>query len=138
MLRQNCKKHRRLVTLMTVCVCFSVGFTVMGFKPRSKIKDDHYVSPASFIYPSEKVGGALLPWLHSPSPPPPPPRCQDVTGSTQLFSALLERCLAREVVAICSYIRTDGAAPIFIALIPQVCVCVCVCVYILCMQPFSQ
>ena len=68
-LRQNCKKHPRLVTLMTVCVCFSVGFTVMGFKPRSKIKDDHYVSPASFIYPSEKVGGALLPWLHSAPPP---------------------------------------------------------------------
>ena len=45
---------------------------------------------------------------------------QSVTGSTTLFSALLKRCLARDVVPICRYIPRSGSPPRFVALLPQV------------------
>ena len=45
---------------------------------------------------------------------------QDVRGSSKLFSALLTRCLAREVMAICLFAPTISAAPRYVALVPQV------------------
>ena len=45
---------------------------------------------------------------------------QTVVGSSRLFSALLVRCLARELVAICQFTPTANAAPRIVALMPQV------------------
>ena len=96
----------------------------MGFKPKAKIKWHHYVKPANFIYPDESVsnhGDISIQINHT---------CillcdlQIVTGSTKLFSALLQRCLAREVVAICRYIPRSNAPPVFVALLPQVSIAV--------------
>ena len=70
----------------------------MGFKPRSAIKRHYYMQPAQFLFPDENV----------------------VRGSTSLFAALLKRCLAREVVAICRYIPRKNTPPVFVALMPQV------------------
>ncbi|XP_071809143.1 X-ray repair cross-complementing protein 5-like [Asterias amurensis] len=73
------------------------GLLLMGFKPRSAIKRHYYMQPAQFLFPDENV----------------------VRGSTSLFAALLKRCLAREVVAICRYIPRKNTPPVFVALIPQ-------------------
>ena len=45
---------------------------------------------------------------------------QSVSGSTTLFSALLSRSLARDVVPICRYIPRVNTPPRFVALLPQV------------------
>lgn len=73
------------------------GLLLMGFKPRSSLKNYFHIRPAQFLYPSEK----------------------SVIGSTTLFSALLKRCLARDVVPICRYIPRSGSPPRFVALLPQ-------------------
>ena len=46
---------------------------------------------------------------------------QVIQGSSKLFTALLRRCLRREVIAICRYIPRMNASPIFVAMVPQVC-----------------
>ena len=42
-----------------------------------------------------------------------------VKGSSKLFKALLDQCLARDVVAVCRYIPRQNAQPFFVALVPQ-------------------
>ena len=42
-----------------------------------------------------------------------------VKGSAKLFKALLDRCLSRDVVAVCRYIPRQNAQPFFVALLPQ-------------------
>ena len=44
---------------------------------------------------------------------------QVVKGSSKLFQALLDRCLARDVVAVCRYIPRKNAQPFFVGLVPQ-------------------
>ncbi|XP_041366817.1 X-ray repair cross-complementing protein 6-like [Gigantopelta aegis] len=73
------------------------GLTLMGFKPRSKIKKHYHVRPASFIYPDENT----------------------IAGSTTLFTALLKKCLDRDVVPICKFTPNKNSPPKFVALIPQ-------------------
>ncbi|XP_074637698.1 X-ray repair cross-complementing protein 6-like [Acropora palmata] len=73
------------------------GLLLMGFKPRSSVKTYHHIRPAQFLYPSEK----------------------SVSGSTTLFSALLGRCIARDVVPICRFIPRRNCPPRFVALLPQ-------------------
>lgn len=73
------------------------GLLLMGFKPRSSVKTYHHIRPAQFLYPSEK----------------------SVSGSTTLFSALLGRCIARDVVPICRFIPRRNSPPRFVALLPQ-------------------
>lgn len=73
------------------------GLLLMGFKPRSSVKTYHHIRPAQFLYPSEK----------------------SVSGSTTLFSALLGRCIARDVVPICRFIPRRSSPPRFVALLPQ-------------------
>lgn len=73
------------------------GLLLMGFKPKSSLKSYYHIRPAQFLYPSEK----------------------SVSGSTTLFSALLTRCIARDVVPICRLIPRRNAAPRFVALLPQ-------------------
>ena len=45
---------------------------------------------------------------------------QTVTGSTTLFTALLKKCIDRDVVPICKYIPGKSSPPRFVALMPQV------------------
>nr|KAG5686071.1 hypothetical protein BaRGS_030686 [Batillaria attramentaria] len=73
------------------------GLELMGFKPRSSLKPYYHIKPAQFIYPDE--GG--------------------VSGSTTLFTALLRKCLDRDVVAICKYTPGKNNPPRFVALLPQ-------------------
>lgn len=73
------------------------GLYLMGFKPQSCIKMKYKVKPASFIYPDEKT----------------------ITGSTTLFTALMKKCLDRDVVPICKYIPSKNSPPRFVALLPQ-------------------
>ena len=42
-----------------------------------------------------------------------------IKGSSTLFKALLDRCLAQDVVAICRYIPRQNAQPFFVTLVPQ-------------------
>ncbi|XP_060576657.1 X-ray repair cross-complementing protein 6-like [Ruditapes philippinarum] len=73
------------------------GLYLMGFKPRSSLKIYFKVKPASFIYPDEKT----------------------IIGSTTLFTALLKKCVDRDVVPICKYIPGKNYPPRFVALLPQ-------------------
>ncbi|XP_038067298.1 X-ray repair cross-complementing protein 5-like [Patiria miniata] len=73
------------------------GLVLMGFKPRSSLKRYFHIRPSQFLFPDESV----------------------VKGSTSLFSALLQRCLARDVVAICRFIPRKNSTPFFVALCAQ-------------------
>lgn len=73
------------------------GFYLMGFKPRKCLKKYYHVKPAQFIYPDEKK----------------------VNGSTTIFSALLKKCLERDVTPICKYIPGRNQPPKFVTLLPQ-------------------
>jgi len=73
------------------------GLHLLGFKPISYMKTHYYTRGAHFIYPDETV----------------------VAGSTPLFTALLQRCLARKVTPICSVVHRNGAAPRLATLLPQ-------------------
>ncbi|CAK8674751.1 unnamed protein product [Clavelina lepadiformis] len=74
------------------------GLHVLGFKPRSAaVKAWYHVRNSQFIYPNE----------------------ERVKGSTTLFHALLVKCLAKDVVAICSYTARPNSPPRCVALLPQ-------------------
>lgn len=73
------------------------GLKLMGFKPRSRLKKYYHVKPAQFLYPDEST----------------------VIGSTTLFTALLKKCLERDVFPLCRYIPGKNMAPRFVALLPQ-------------------
>lgn len=73
------------------------GLYLMGFKPLESLKIHYKVKPASFIYPDER----------------------SVTGSTTLFTALLKKCVDRNVTPICKYIPRKNSPPRFVALLPQ-------------------
>jgi len=45
---------------------------------------------------------------------------QTIIGSTTLFTALLKKCVDREVVPICKYVPSKNFPPRFVALLPQV------------------
>ncbi|XP_053110209.1 X-ray repair cross-complementing protein 6 isoform X1 [Hemicordylus capensis] len=75
----------------------SPGLYLIGFKPLVMLKRHHHIRPAQFIYPDESL----------------------ISGSTTLFSALLTKCLEKEVMAICKYIPRRNTPPKFIALVPQ-------------------
>ncbi|RUS91305.1 hypothetical protein EGW08_000919 [Elysia chlorotica] len=70
---------------------------LMGFKPRSSLKKYHHVKPAQFLYPDENK----------------------ISGSTTLFTALLKKCLERDVTPICKYIPGRNFPPRFVTLLPQ-------------------
>uniref|UniRef100_A0A2Z5TRK7 ATP-dependent DNA helicase 2 subunit 1 n=1 Tax=Reticulitermes speratus TaxID=60591 RepID=A0A2Z5TRK7_9NEOP len=73
------------------------GLKLLGFKPDSKIKVHHHLRPSSFIYPEEGL----------------------IQGSRKLFTALLDRCVERKVVPICSFTPRTNAVPSLVALLPQ-------------------
>ncbi|XP_042228244.1 X-ray repair cross-complementing protein 6-like [Homarus americanus] len=76
---------------------YDAGIHLLGFKPISSVKLYYHVRSADLIYPDEK----------------------SVKGSTKMFAALLERCIARKVVAIVRFIPRKGATVSLAALVPQ-------------------
>ncbi|EHH20277.1 hypothetical protein EGK_03094 [Macaca mulatta] len=73
------------------------GLMLMGFKPLVLLKKHHYLRPSLFVYPEESL----------------------VIGSSTLFSALLIKCLEKEVAALCRYTPRRNIPPYFVALVPQ-------------------
>ncbi|GCC21787.1 hypothetical protein chiPu_0020262 [Chiloscyllium punctatum] len=73
------------------------GLVLIGFKPLSLLKKHHYIRTSQFIYPEETM----------------------ITGSSTLFSALLTKCLEKEVFAVARYIPRRNTPPRFVALVPQ-------------------
>ncbi|KAK2121062.1 X-ray repair cross-complementing protein 6 [Saguinus oedipus] len=73
------------------------GLMLMGFKPVVMLKKHHYLRPSLFVYPEESL----------------------VIGSSTLFSALLIKCLEKEVAALCRYTPRRNIPPYFVALVPQ-------------------
>jgi len=76
---------------------FFTGLTLLGFKPIKSLKLHLYLSPASFIYPDENL----------------------IKGSKNFMAALLNRCNARNVAAVCSLKSTAATKPRMVALLPQ-------------------
>ncbi|XP_010632759.1 X-ray repair cross-complementing protein 6 isoform X2 [Fukomys damarensis] len=73
------------------------GLILIGFKPLALLKKHHYLRPSLFVYPEESL----------------------VNGSSTLFSALLIKCLEKEVIALCRYTARKSTPPYFVALVPQ-------------------
>lgn len=73
------------------------GLILMGFKPMVMLKNHHYLRPSLFLYPEESL----------------------VNGSSTLFSALLTKCVEKEVIAVCRYTARKNVSPYFVALVPQ-------------------
>uniref|UniRef100_A0A8D0VDH4 Ku domain-containing protein n=1 Tax=Sus scrofa TaxID=9823 RepID=A0A8D0VDH4_PIG len=73
------------------------GLILIGFKPLGMLKRHHYVRPSLFVYPEESL----------------------VNGSSTLFTALLTKCLEKEVMAVCRYTPRKNLPPYFVALMPQ-------------------
>jgi ATP-dependent DNA helicase 2 subunit 1 len=70
---------------------------LVGFKKKDQIKLHHHVAPASFIYPDEK----------------------NAKGSSKLFKALLDRCIARAVVPLVWFLPRRNVNLRLCAMIPQ-------------------
>lgn len=73
------------------------GLLLIGFKPLVLLKKHHFLRPSLFVYPEESM----------------------VNGSSTLFSALLTKCLEKEVLAVCRYTPRKNVPPYFVALVPQ-------------------
>uniref|UniRef100_A0A8C5P196 X-ray repair complementing defective repair in Chinese hamster cells 6 n=1 Tax=Jaculus jaculus TaxID=51337 RepID=A0A8C5P196_JACJA len=73
------------------------GLILLGFKPTVMLKKHHYLRPSLFVYPEESL----------------------LTGSSALFSALLTKCLEKQVMAVCRYTPRKNTSPYFVALVPQ-------------------
>ncbi|XP_043958659.1 X-ray repair cross-complementing protein 6 [Gambusia affinis] len=73
------------------------GLFLIGFKPMEKLKLHHHIRPSVFIYPEEN----------------------EVKGSACLFSALLKKCVERNVFALCRSVFRRNYPPRFVALMPQ-------------------
>jgi len=76
---------------------FFTGLTLLGFKSIQCLKLQLFLSPASFIYPDDDL----------------------IKGSKNFMAALLHRCNARNVAAICSLKSTAASKPCMVALLPQ-------------------
>ena len=73
------------------------GLLLIGFKTLIMLKKHHYLRPSLFVYPEESL----------------------INGSSTLFSALLTKCLEKEVMAVCRYTPRQNIPPCFVALMPQ-------------------
>ncbi|KAH8870492.1 Acylamino-acid-releasing enzyme [Schistosoma japonicum] len=70
---------------------------LLGFISQKFLKRSYYIRPAHFIYPDE----------------------MSIHGSCLWFTALLNRCLHRKLLAICIYVQRKGQFPRLVALLPQ-------------------
>ncbi|CAH1785312.1 unnamed protein product [Owenia fusiformis] len=75
----------------------ATGLHLMGFKPTSSLKRYLHTKPAQFIYPDESI----------------------IEGSITAFCALLKKCIEKDVIGLCKYIRSKSSTPVFVALLPQ-------------------
>ncbi|XP_017339232.2 X-ray repair cross-complementing protein 6 [Ictalurus punctatus] len=73
------------------------GLVLMGFKPMDRLKLHHHIRPSLFVYPEE----------------------EQVTGSSCVFTALLQRCSERNLFALCKLTSRRNTPPRFVALVPQ-------------------
>ncbi|XP_026469604.1 X-ray repair cross-complementing protein 6 [Ctenocephalides felis] len=73
------------------------GLKLLGFKPISTLPLEYFLKSSSFIYPIDDI----------------------LEGSGKLFTALLDRCAARKVMAICTFTPKRNMSVCFVALIPQ-------------------
>ncbi|XP_067943807.1 X-ray repair cross-complementing protein 5-like [Watersipora subatra] len=73
------------------------GLKLIGFKNRSDAKLYQHVKPSHFLYPDET----------------------SVKGSTGLFTAMLSRCAARDMVAVCWYVPRSNSTIELVHLLPQ-------------------
>ena len=75
----------------------AAGIRLIGFKPLACLRTYHQLRNSSFVYPDE----AKRP------------------GSATAFIALHDRLLHRDLFALCSFVRSRGAEPRLVALVPQ-------------------
>lgn len=73
------------------------GLTMLGFKPKSKLKLQHTIKHSTFIYPDEL----------------------EYRGSTAILATLLKRMTALEKVAICKFIPRKNSGLRLVALWPE-------------------
>ncbi|KAJ3175853.1 X-ray repair cross-complementing protein 6 [Geranomyces variabilis] len=73
------------------------SLVLLGFKPRSALKDKHNVKHATFIYPDES----------------------QYSGSSSVYAHFLERLWTRQKIAICCMTPRTNAAPRLVALVPE-------------------
>jgi len=71
--------------------------TLCGFKPITCLRLSNFVKHSHFLYPHEET----------------------VRGSRIVFSALLQRCIERQVAAICKFKPRSTAEMSYVALVPQ-------------------
>ncbi|KAM7362810.1 inverted repeat-binding protein [Cochliomyia hominivorax] len=72
------------------------GMVLLGFKPKSYLKDAIYTKTANFMYPDD---------FH-------------IEGSKRLFRALWQKCIEREKIAICLFMSKRKSMPRYVALLP--------------------
>ena len=72
------------------------GLKLFGFRKVDELKRHQFVQSGSFLYPDNET----------------------IKGSKDLFSTLMQSCLAKDVMAICRYKRSESSAPCFVALLP--------------------
>ncbi|OUM69610.1 hypothetical protein PIROE2DRAFT_2478 [Piromyces sp. E2] len=73
------------------------GLTLLGFKPKSKLKFQYNIKHPYFIYPDEK----------------------QYVGSHSVFAHLLNTMNKMEKIAICNFIPRSNSSPRLVALLPQ-------------------
>jgi len=73
------------------------GLTLLGFKPKSKLKFQYNIKHPYFIYPDEN----------------------QYVGSYSVFAHLLEAMNKMEKIAICNFIPRTNSSPRLVALLPQ-------------------
>ncbi|XP_033119384.1 X-ray repair cross-complementing protein 5-like [Anneissia japonica] len=73
------------------------GLVLLGFKPKSYVKNHFHFKSSQFLFPDESR----------------------IKGSTTAFSALLQKCIDRDVVPICQYISRQNTPPRCVALVGQ-------------------
>jgi ATP-dependent DNA helicase 2 subunit 1 len=73
------------------------GLRLVGFQERSTLLETDNLREALLVYPFDK----------------------EIGGSVAAFAALWQTLIERDMVAIVRYVRTDGSAPKFMALLPE-------------------
>lgn len=73
------------------------GFKLLGFKPQSCLKSHLHIRSSLFIYPDES----------------------SISGSTTLFTSLLNTCAQKEKIAVCRFTPRRNMSPQIVSLLPQ-------------------
>ncbi|XP_061160456.1 X-ray repair cross-complementing protein 6 isoform X1 [Syngnathus typhle] len=95
------------------------GLFLMGFKIMEKLKLHHHIRPAVFLYPEEGEVKGNARCEHGCKHQVLYIICFSSTGSSCLFSALLTKCIEKNVFALCRCVSRRNYPPRFVALVPQ-------------------